>query len=227
MKTQRILIAALFSALACNLNAQNATPDTNLTYEDAKRILPLPYPKASNALRAQIYETYGNKPLQPALKAFFGNNQGRYIDLSDYEISASEKMSLYYQFSQTLYSITGSYRLPTGNLLYWGAQPKEWHNNGFIVTLGNSTQILATALLHQNCGKNNDLKPKEQIRLPNCDVSPTLTIFYSTKFSPSVEINDQITKLVQRHIEINNRVAPQYRTPIENLKVEVRVLENK
>lgn len=227
MKSLSLLIASLTLVAAGNVGAQTSTSTQDLNYEDAKKILPLPYPKATNALRVQIREVYGDRGIQPSLKAFFGKNQGQYTDLSDSQISEEEKMSLYYQFILTLSATKGSYRLPSGNLLYWGAQPKEWHNNGFVVTLGNSTQVLATALLHKNCGKNNDLKPKEVQRLPVCDAQPTLTIFYSSKFGPSTEINEQITKLVQRHIEINNRASPKYRDPITDLKIEVRVLDNK
>ena len=165
--------------------------------------------------------------LLSSLATFLGKNTGPYIDLTRLFDTNEEKVSLFNQFTQALTVSNGAYRLPSGNLLYWGVQPKELNNHGFIVTLGNSTQILATALLHQNCGKNNDLKPNEKVRLPYCDESPTLTIFYSPKFGPSVEINEQITKLVQRHIEINNRVDSGFRTTIENLKIEVRILENK
>lgn len=224
MKTISLLVISIAFAIAGNAAAQNSVPSKELTYEEAKKLLPLPYPKASNGLRIQVWNEEADTGAVANLKAFFGQNQGRYIDLRTYNISETEKLSLYYQFALTLYVRNGTYRLPNGNLLYWGTQPKEWHNNGFVVTLGNSTQILATALLHKNCGKNNDLKPKEQIRLPECDEQPTLTIFYSSKFGPSTEINEEITHMAQRYIEINNRASPKYRDPIADLKIEVRIL---
>jgi hypothetical protein len=206
-------VATTFSQTVDN---QNSKKYLNIT--EVEKIIPPFYPTAPQAERIQISDDDDDIEIIPILKKFFKKAQGSYVDLT--RLKTPNKLSLYTQFVQTLYDTEDPYLLPSGNLLYIGKMHHDWNPHSAIVTQGYSKQVLATALYHFNCGRNNGRKSDQKLILPACDNDPTLTIFYSGRIGSSVEINEQLTKFFERFAKQEGLLGQNY----TKLKVEIRVL---
>jgi hypothetical protein len=223
MKQYILALALIFATTICTAQSNVR----GLTAEEAEQKMPMLYPIAKNVLPAENYSKKG-RLLEKPIAEFFGNARGTYVDLRGADaLTPTGKMGLRNQFINTLSIVDGPYLMPNGYLLHFGTFPRDSFTHSIIVTGNDSNQVLATALLHKNCGRNNNWEPGKKLQLPICDDQPTLTIFYSGRIGPNLEINKQLSDFIEHVIKQKNLIASQYDVKYKNLKIEVRVLNDK
>lgn len=115
-----------------------------------------------------------------------------------------------------------------GNSLYAASAPHDAQTKGMIVTKGSSDDILAIALLHQNCGRNNG-RDKQDVNVPiqhSCDVQPQLTIIYRSHADRNHEVNVQLAKWVNDQLATSNKATSKF--PVlkkTKFRVQIRDVE--
>lgn len=188
--------------------------------------------------------------LRSNLKAFCGNNRGWYVATSELQdigrpVSAA-RLNLFDQFERTFNGpVHPAVQLPEGYEIIGASFPHQPFTKAFLVTLGNSAQIVAAAFLHQSAGRHayaeagrmrpfgSALQEADMFAFPlrararnvrTVDAVPTLTIFHPARTRIS-EMNDLVIRHVKAVIEEQNAMPglpPQSR--LARIKAEMRVL---
>lgn len=203
MKKRLFVLAAMLSSACAVVVAQEAGPG---------RV------GADGAGRARVIEgssewasPAARQPLDSSLKVFFGNAKGGYVAPNpgrSKELQATPT-NLFLQFKQIFDGAPyPEVTLPTGNRLLISSEPANAQVKAFVVTAGTTTHILATALLHYNCGSYLVARVHPGMMEKTCDSAPTLTVFFSPNSGPDRALADQIAAWVQTDIANTNQTLP-------------------
>jgi hypothetical protein len=138
-----------------------------------------------------------------SVNSFFGNSPGSYIEMGEFRstMPAEQRTLLARQF---LFAASGApfpeAELPDGYRLMARHKAHDGHVFGIVIMQGQNTQIVAAALFHYYCGRNNALGAKSDPAevQPGCDSTPTLTIFHKQESPQNLVTGGYIKDWVRR-----------------------------
>lgn len=165
---------------------------------------------ASNVLPRTNWAYDGTrKGLHSSLAEFFGNSKGRYINMRHVpmrHIANGDRTSLLSQFNNIFHDAPGEeLQIDGGYRVLNSYRTHDATQRCYVVTLGDSNSIVATALLHNRSGIYNNLG--EGVRDPKraWDPKRVLTIMYSGTTAPNQTVTPALIKLVEDHLITTTR----------------------
>lgn len=143
------------------------------------------------------------------IQPFFKNLLGAYIrlDVDENGESGQENLLVSNQFMAVFAGPPEEeIDLSDGKRLFVAHRIHENAEMAFVVTDSKASQILATALYHHNCGRNNGRSKADREKfIYSCDNTPGLTIFFNRNLSISPEIDKTLRKFVADYAKNENQ----------------------
>lgn len=144
--------------------------------------------------------------LSDPIERFFGFAKGKYVYLRHVpmnSIHGGNRMSVAAQFNNIFRDAAwGEYSIPGGYRVICSFRTHDATQKSFVVTLGDSNTIVATALLHNLSGRFNELVDGAKDPGNPTQADQVLTIFYSGKVAPIQAVTNGLIKIVGRQIRI-------------------------
>jgi hypothetical protein len=151
--------------------------------------------------------------LIPELQKFFGTATGHYVYIF-YEHESNDSTAVrqadgeYLVFDQfmALFSVLALPPVPlsNGRRLLVATMPHQSSEQSIVVTSGDSTEIVAAAMVYLFCPAGGVLKPVNPPRRFPCADKSALTIFYPKDAAPDTQLTDDITNWVLKDQQLRN-----------------------
>lgn len=163
------------------------------------------------------------------VNVFFADARGSYINSGSWQKkpTATDAILVRTQFQHVFGGIPYKQEvLSSGDELLAASDPEDTNSKAILVTSPNDHQILAAALIHRNCGRNNNrtVKVKAYDMEPGCDKRPTVTVFYANQNSSNENIKDSIAKWAKSNAISHNQATkgnPRERIKTMNLQTVI------
>lgn len=161
-------------------------------------------------------------------RKFLGNAHGNFVATNGQDPSLDYSLASE-QFVQVFSGIPeGAERFEDGSNLFAATEQHNADVKAMIVTTADQSSIVAAALLHRNCGKNNPRGPNnigKKNQNKGCDRDTTLTIFVPAGKSLGDIPRGRLIAWVRNEEKIRNRMLNSPRLAIKNFKVDVQKVQ--